>query len=173
MNMKVESFTPLNSLHVRCDGTVPIVLRFNGYTGPLEFAPKYWRTGNFKNTLIEVGVNPTSGELCKIVLTLLPPRRSERAFTKSPPKTSGVPCVSLSQWKDDKERIDVEQEVIWTLVERELTIVFGSVETSILKGIVCDRMTFLIDQFQELSGFQVSNLSEQEVANFLIAVGDR
>ncbi|GAA4441615.1 hypothetical protein GCM10023155_47570 [Bremerella cremea] len=77
----------------------------------------------------------------------------------------------MSQWADDQERVDVEQVVTASLVDRELMVVFGNVEPTSLMRIACDRISFLIDQRNEFRGITVGNLSEQEVANIRYAIG--
>lgn len=167
--MQIDTIYPTVAVEIECDGYVPLVIRFDGYKGPTSFAPKYWRTGDFKHSLIEVGVTPSSGVICKIVLTSLRPLQSEPTVTDVPSNATGLPSASLSQWADDQERVDFEQDVTGSLVDRELTVVFGNVASTSLKRIACDRVTFLIDQFEALRGIQVGNLSEQEVENIRYA----
>lgn len=169
--MRIDTISPTVPVEIECDGYVPLVVRYDGYKGPTSMAPKYWRTGDFKHTLIEVAVNPSSGAICKMVVTSLRPLQSEPIAINVPSNKTGMPCVSMSQWANDQERVDIEQDVTASLVDRELTVVFGKVEPTSLKRIVCDRMTFLINHFDEFRGITVGNLSEQEVANILYATG--
>src|SRR5690606_4303704 len=99
--MRIESIGPDAPVEIECDGFVPLTIRLSGYAGPSAWAPKYWRTGDFDRSLVEVAVNPMSGEICKIVVTLL--RHSEEAIVIADDLESrrGWPRALPSLWDDD------------------------------------------------------------------------
>ena len=171
--MRIDSFHPFESVEVKCDGTVPMVIRFNGYAGPLMWAPKYWRTGDFKHSLIEVAVDPVTGTVCKIVVTSLSYVYEDHllVFNVDAPNGSGIPTASLTMWENDQTRVDDAHDVKASLVERAFTVIFGDVGTSVTKTIKCGRVSFLISRDDELQGFQVDDLSDQEVENIRYATG--
>jgi hypothetical protein len=168
--MRIDTICPIVTVDVECDGYVPLVARFDGYKGPVSWAPKYWRTGDFKRSLLEVAVNPSSGAICKIVLTSLYEIQEKLFVDGEPCSKTGIPSASLSQWSDAQTRIDVEQRILGSLVDRELTVIFAEVESMPLEKIGCDRVIFFIDQFRDLRGFRVTKLSQREIDNLRFAM---
>ncbi|WP_231928966.1 hypothetical protein [Brevibacillus sp. SKDU10] len=79
---------------------------FNAYwKTPFAFPIQYWRTGDLKESFIEIGINSESGELLSITLLLLP-----SVFNGSPTfldgqkaiDQSGIPVFDMSAWEDIK-----------------------------------------------------------------------
>ena len=163
--MRVNSIISPVPVEVECDGYIPLVVRFGGYKGPTVFLPKYWRTGDFKHTLIEIGVNPSSGAICKIVFTALNLLQSKIILTNEGVTKTGVPCAALEQWENSTERVDVKNDVIGSLANRELTVIFCNLLPRNLEKIQCERIIFLIDHNTDLCGIQIMGLSDQEFEN--------
>jgi hypothetical protein len=169
--MRIETIGRAASFDIECDGYVPMVIRLDCYRGPSSFSPKYWRTGDFKRTLLEVAVNPFSGELCRIALTSLSQLRSVPVVFNVTSSKLGLPVASMSQWADNQERIDVDQDVTASLVGRDLTVVCGAVDGTYCERIDCNHLSFVIDARGQLRGVKVEILSDQDVANIQFAIG--
>ena len=167
--MRIDDICPTAAVEIECDGYTPLVARFGGYSGPISWAPKYWRTGNFERSLLEIGVNPLSGEVCAIDLVAIDKFRDKLTLNIQPCSETGIPVTSLSQWSDDLKTIDVKQEIIGSLVDRELTVIFGEAESAICKEVTCGRFAFFLDGLTDLRGFRVKELTPSELDNVRLA----
>lgn len=169
--MRIETIYPAVPAEIECDGYVPLVIRFDGYYGPDSWAPIYWRTGDFEHSLVEIGVNPSSGAICSVILVCLPGIESTALLKPTLSSTPGLPGAALYQWHAKSQsiealvRIDCNQRVAGSLVDRELTLIFGDIASGELKGVRCDRVTFLIDTAKNLRGLQIADLSHEECEN--------
>ena len=163
--MRINEIFPTAAVEIECDGDIPLTARFGGYSGPIFWAPKYWRTGNFEQSLLEIGVNPLSGEVCTIDLVAIDRFRDKLTLNIQPCSETGIPVTSLSQWSDDLRTIDVKQEIIGSLVDRELTVIFGEAESAICKVVKCGRFAFYVDGLTDLRGFRVKELTPSELEN--------
>lgn len=163
--MEIESINPVVTVEIECDSYVPVIIRFDGYEGPISWVPKYWRTGDFKRSLIEIGMNPNSGAICKIVLTLLCDVVSHPIAGEATSERSGLPIAAMSPWRDGQSRVDIKQVIANALTENELTVLFGVREFAELDKVMCGRVAFLIDRQARLCGLQVVRLNSQEIDN--------
>lgn len=169
--MQIESYSPFESLEITCDGTVPMILRFNGYAGPISWAPNYWRTGDLEYSLVEIAVDPTTGTICKIVVTSIQEISTESQLTKQVIRQMGcaVPNAMLTTWKGDQTRVDVEGDVGGYLDGRTYTILFGG-EQLANNVVNCGRVDFLMNSTDELCGFQVVELTDRELGNLRYSI---
>jgi hypothetical protein len=168
--MRIDTICRIVPVEIECDGYVPLVVRFAGYNGPVSWSPKYWRTGDFKRSLLEVAVNPLTGVICEIVLLLLPEIQEQLLVNCQPGSKTGIPSASLSEWGGVQKSIAFEQKIQGSLVGRELTVVFGEVESMPLEKIECAPVTFFVDSLKNLRGFRVTKLSEQDVDNLRFTI---
>ena len=169
--MRIETIYPAASVEVECDGYVPLVIRFDGYYALDFWVPIYWRTGDFERSLVEIGVNPSSGAICEVVLVCLPGIETTALVSAEASDETGLPGASLSQWPVESQwseaivRTDVNQRVVGSLVNGELILLFGDVDSASLRHIRCDRVAFLIDPSRNLRGLRVADLSPREIEN--------
>ncbi|MBL8892755.1 MAG: hypothetical protein JNL67_22455 [Planctomycetaceae bacterium] len=167
--MQVQSISPPAPVQIDCDGYIPLSIRVNGNS---SWPPKYWRTGDFKHSLVEVGVDPSTGAICKIVVTSIRDISTESQMAReiSGQQTNGVPNALLSFWGADQTRVDVEGSVHGYLDGHTFTIVLGD-EQDACKVVACDRVKFLLNSNDELCGFQVVDLADQDIENLRYAIG--
>jgi hypothetical protein len=64
--LEVIGFHPVEDTALEIDEYVPLRFRCQDTFDPV---PLYWRTGDFHRQLIEIGLNPYSGAVCKITVT--------------------------------------------------------------------------------------------------------
>lgn len=167
--MQIVSFSPVVPVQVEFDGYIPLVIRFKGNA---SWPPKYWRTGDFKRNLIEIAVSPTTGEICKIVVVSIQEVNIDFQATNDfgAQHCNGIPNASQAAWERNKTRIDVEGKVQGLLVRRTLTVFLDENQTS-FSLVKCGRITFLLSTSKILCGFQVIDLTDQEIENFHYAIG--
>jgi hypothetical protein len=167
--MQVESILPGRNATVQCDGYVPMIVRLDG---DFQFPPKYWRTGDFKKSLVEIGIDQSSGAICKVTVTSvngLEPNATQQTELVS--LEYGLPCVNPTNWDEAKNRIDVEQDVAASLVGDRFIIRFGSGGAHLVNSVRCGRLVFQIDDDNTLRGIEVADLTQEEIDNLRYATG--
>lgn len=169
--MRLRSLSPAVPIEIECDGCTPLTVRFDRHRRPASTALKYWRTGDFNNSLIEIAINPSSGEIVEIVVKALHSIVQEPIVASESHGETGVPVVSMSQWKGGQQSIDMPQEICGSLANRELTVVACEAKSMALAKLRCGRVVFLTDHLHYLRGFQVLGLSEADVNSILSACG--
>jgi len=167
--MKINSISLENSVSIKCDGYLPVIITFGGNDGPTTWVPEYWRIGDFKRSIVEISICPTTGTICKIVVTLLNKMLTVLPAYECLPAGKGIPNASLSIWQEDKGRIDVNQEVYGCLIDNEFSVLFSNADELRLQKSSCGRVAFLIDDSGILKGFEVGNLSQQDIENIKYA----
>ena len=166
--MKLSSLLPASGVEIECDGYVPLIARSVGCTA---FPLQYWRTGDFKKSLIEVGVDPSNGAICKITVTSLAGVGSHALQLADPSTTqAGLPCISLEDWAGSSRK-DVEQPVHAALLDNRLVLQLGPQKGQRTTAICNGRVVFQVDESSTISGIEILELSKQELEEFRYAVG--
>ncbi|WP_175016799.1 hypothetical protein [Massilia sp. YMA4] len=112
----------------------PIEVEFGDYV-PFKFSNRvearsprlYWRTGNFKSTLLEVEIDRETGVIAGVIL-LLPGQVSRNFPAQIVPEGklhSGVPIVDACYWPDDRVR-DEPNEISVFIGDNRLLILLSS-----------------------------------------------
>jgi hypothetical protein len=161
--MKVNAVIPPTGMSVECDGYVPLVAR---NFGDFVYCEKYWRTGNFKDTIFEFGVESTGGAICKMTITLM----NELSIVVHPSIElstiqDGVPCLDMKFWKESARVLDDSGSPTASLVNDRLIVRFSGNASGSCRGIRNGRLVYVVDEQEELSGVEVLGLSRQDVDN--------
>jgi len=138
---------------------------FNVYwKTPFVFPTQYWRTGDLKESFIEIGINSESGELLSITSILLPSVSYECPTFLDSQKDidqSGIPVFDISAWKNIKyihDPIDFQS----FFFNGKLTIVLDDTN-AVASTLSSEHVTFYFDSNQIMIAFELGNLSEEEV----------
>ena len=167
--MKVERILPPTGVAIECDGYVPLVAR---NIGEFTYCEKYWRTGDFKNTILEFGVKPTDGTICKVTVTLMGKfSRKLLPFVELCSIRDGVPCLDLMRWHESAKSLDDHGPFDASLVKDRLVIRFSNSDAKICHGIRNGRLIYVVDSDDELTGIEVLDLSSQEINNIMYTLG--
>jgi hypothetical protein len=166
--MKVNAVIPPTGMSVECDGYVPLVAR---NFGDFVYCEKYWRTGNFKDTIFEFGVESTGGAICKMTITLM----NELSIVVHPSIElstiqDGVPCLDMKFWKESARVLDDSGSPTASLVNDRLIVRFSGNASGSCRGIRNGRLVYVVDEQDELNGFEVLGLSRQDVDNIKLTL---
>jgi hypothetical protein len=130
----------------------------------------YWRYGNGKTSLIEIGLLET-GEICNITLTCLDQRyisKTDHPFTNMYSEEEGLPVFDTSSWKKDVENFST---IFKDEFNNEMSSIIGAnfLELSFLSEektkfyLKNDRLRFGINSRNELSSIQILDISNQDI----------
>jgi hypothetical protein len=159
--MKINTVLPPSGMSIECDGYVPLVAR---NLGDFVYCEKYWRTGDFKDAIVEFGVEINKGAICKMTVTLM----NELSDSTQQPFEliaiqDGIPCVDVKCWKESARVLDDTSAPSASLVNDRLIVRFSGAATGPFRGIRNGRLVYVVDEQDELSGVEVFGLSRQEV----------
>jgi len=166
--MKVSAVIPPTGMSVECDGYVPLVAR---NFGDFVYCEKYWRTGDFKDTIFEFGVESTGGAICKVTITLM--NELSKAVNPSSELSTiqdGTPCFDKKCWKESARVLDDSGSPTASLVNDRLIVRFSGNASGSFRGIRNERLVYVIDEQDELNGFEVLGLSRQDVDNIKLTL---
>ncbi|MEI8319168.1 MAG: hypothetical protein WCH79_14600 [Planctomycetia bacterium] len=166
--MKVSAVIPPTGMSVECDGYVPLVAR---NFGDFVYCEKYWRTGDFKDTIFEFGVESTGGAICKVTITLM--NELSKAVNPSSELSTiqdGTPCFDKKCWKESARVLDDSGSPTASLVNDRLIVRFSGNASGSFRGIRNGRLVYVVDEQDELNGFEVLGLSRQDVDNIKLTL---
>lgn len=86
---------------IEFDEYIPFTVEFEAGSSP---SPFYWRVGDGKSSLMEIGLNNHSGAVQSITLTSIKLEniiQADRTIPSNLPKVNGLPICDLSQWFTD------------------------------------------------------------------------
>lgn len=149
---------------------IPIAVEFDPYTAininfgswdPWLEATAYWRTGDLKEQLIEIGIATEKAIIRSITLVLIKKIIiKDKIFPKIHLET-GIPVFEKLNY--DKNLLFDEVGPIEMYVGTDKLQVLFSLNTITL-GLVCDRVICLFDNNKNFCGFEVNNITSEEKA---------
>ena len=133
----------------------------------------YWRTGNFRDSLIEIGLSDIDHSIERVSIVAVHNRQLAQAevvnfqrFTAAP--LNGVP---ICEWTWDKPSPGVIDEVgdfYVYICDSSISIRFGD-EFELKEIIVTDRVKFGVDTDGYIRAIQATDLQPSEIANIRLA----
>jgi hypothetical protein len=124
--------------------------------------PSYWRLlGSKPNPPLEIGINTDKNTI--IHITLFVDANSFREMSLEGIATqNGNIIIESNTFKKRNDYVDIEGEYFTTLSANNLMCVFGT-QNRIKSAIGNDRFKFLLTRDDELCGFEICNLSKNEI----------
>jgi len=120
----------------------------------------YWRSGDFTNQLVEVGVSEKIGVIRKITIVDIKKIILENKSFPRIQLKQGIPVFDSLNY--DKNLLFDEIGPLEMFVGKEkLQVLFS--HNKIIFGLVCDRVICLFDKDNNFCGFEVSNITDKEM----------
>lgn len=161
----------------RTEPKVDISIEFDPYV-PLTvladvekvIAPRFWRAGNGRNSLVEIGLQDTTGVLFSITLTMIDPAKiefTEVSLIDKGPVLGGLPVFNTGAWSSDNNSYhdsfvdEFRQNFRVILGPDYLRIVFDDIDspTTILE---CGRLKVGITSNKKLSTLTIDAVTLEE-----------
>jgi hypothetical protein len=128
--------------------------------------PLYWRTGDFKKSLLEIGLNQNTGAICRVTVTLIGSYSTTGLGDPTEVTTAhaGLPICDIGDWP--KDRFKDEPFTFATLMGEDSVSIWVAPEAPLRNiyevGPVCfatDGVGFLrLLQFKNLSRFNLDRV---------------
>ena len=124
----------------------------------------YWRTGDSRKSLFEVGIGKDSGKIRSLTLVQAKPvvqGLQKCVDEKMIPSKIGIPICDVSEFPANGF-IDEANDFQVCLSDDSILILFSK-ESHPISKIVCNRAIFGVDENNNMLSFQIVRLTENEV----------
>lgn len=164
--MKVIGLTSSFVEEIVVDAYIPIKVRWEPCTQELSspIPPYYYRTGDFKKSLVEIGIND-KGFMKKVVVTLVDKRYVYFKRTKEEIKISliekGLPLIDISSWPFSEIYWDVEKEFKVYIYQDSISLLLNS-EEKVISIVESHHVRFFLNDKNSIEKISFFNLSTKE-----------
>ncbi|WP_298772961.1 hypothetical protein [uncultured Shewanella sp.] len=158
--LNIISIKEPEEIQVLDSGYVPFIAEFKKQKISV---PLYWRTGNFKDTLIEIAINPDSGCISEISIVMLKSISSIADIHLDELLIeSFLPIIDVTGWPEDRF-LDVESDFEVYGSHKYLRVMFFKKEkiTKIYRSFSVD---FLVGKGDKLIGIGVAGVNIKEIS---------
>ncbi|WP_224930314.1 hypothetical protein [Bacillus safensis] len=159
--LKVTEYKDSQSINIEYDLYTPINIEFGSWNISKE-PTIYWRTGDFKKSLIEIGIGKYTGSLRSITLTLsenVHKMENLELDKKNINVIKGVPNFQVEE-HNDKIYIDEKGKLDVYIGLDKVLISFSENDTvSVLQN---DTVGFALDKDEVVCGIIISGMLEHE-----------
>ncbi len=133
----------------------------------LTESPRYWRTGDFRQSLLEIGVHPHTGRLLSITLVNIPRlgtlEPEEMAYDEAATLiTDQIPLFDLAAWSEGSPFVDEPNNLRARIGYNRLTIDWGDTPSGNY-AIQSGRCFMGIGDHYALIGLHLNPLSDAEI----------
>lgn len=159
--LKVIEYKESQSVNIEYDVYTPINIEFGTWNISKE-PTIYWRTGDFKKSLIEIGIGKHTGSIRSITLTLSENVQKVESLNldmKNITLIKGTPNFQIEEY-NDKTYVDENGKLNVYIGIDKLLISFSENDTvSIVQN---DNVGFSLDKNKMVCGIIVSGMLEHE-----------
>lgn len=161
MMLKVIDYKDSQPINIEYDLYTPINIEFGSWNISKE-PTIYWRTGDFKKSLIEIGLGKYTGNIRSITLTLsenVHKMESLKLDMEDINMVKGVPSFQIEE-SNDNTYIDVKGKLDVYIGKDRVLISFSENDAvSILQN---DTVGFVLDKEEVVCGILISGMLEHE-----------
>ncbi|WP_437728375.1 hypothetical protein [Sorangium sp. So ce861] len=155
--MKLIDVVQQQSEVISVDRHVPLQIQWGSHASPLI----HWRTGDLSRTLLEIGVDPSTGVICTLTLVLPGPVEQARAEA-SLAGLVAIPGIPVTNLIGTCEAYLDEPKALRVLRGRQSLMLDIGGRGTISKVMTTSRIRFGVDQHGELAAIEVFNLTPEE-----------
>ncbi len=161
--LRVDGISNQTKEIVEIDEFIPLKIRFDNWDSSKENI-YYWRTGDFDNTLFEIGITSMSHSIHSITIVQGDKNSFEyinyKINSESNIKTYGIPKCNIEKW--EKNRILDESGPFFVYFNEESIVVVFNKERVTQRVVTNGRVEFHIDNENFISSIQLNDLSYKE-----------
>jgi hypothetical protein len=169
--LKVIGHKEIRESSLEIDGYVPLSFRCWEVRSKTAI-PLYWRFGNLKTTLIEIGISQENGAIFDVTVVSLSEilnygANDDDYISENIPVISGLPVCEIKP-TDELTYFDEKREIISGLRKDSIVIWIGdkTEESTVYKA---GRLMFGVNSQNEICCLRVDHLDEEELKNFLFS----
>ncbi|WP_213421198.1 hypothetical protein [Bhargavaea massiliensis] len=159
--LKVRDYCPPKFTKVEVDLYIPITIEL-GTWNVSEEPTTYWRTGDFKKSLIEIGVGKDSGDIRSITLAVCEnvyKEDYEHLCLSDPESIVGLPVIHSNQENDE---IYHDEKGTLEVFLGGSTLYIKLSENEVVSYIKSEPIEFGIDNEHRICGILIKEIHERE-----------
>ncbi|WP_427340826.1 hypothetical protein [Caloranaerobacter sp. DY30410] len=160
--LKVKEILNITPINVEFDIYIPINIEFGMWDVSLE-PTIYWRIGNFKKSLMEIGIGSKKGIIRSITLTQINEIYdvNEENIFNEVPITEGVPVLEIENNNGNKNIFTDELKDFQVCINNDKVYILLSHQglVSVIKN---DRVSFGLDKNNLICAIQVDKITSDE-----------
>jgi hypothetical protein len=157
--LKVLEYKEKKSANIEFDVYTPINIEFGSWNISKE-PTIYWRTGDFKKSLMEIGMGKNRGDIRSITLTLSDNvYKIDKVNTKNLRVIEGIPVIQVDKFMNETY-VDEKCELKVYIGVNKVYISFS--ENEIVSIIQNDSVGFCLDNNEMICSIIVKDIGENE-----------
>ncbi len=137
------------------------------WPAPTTEPPRYWRTGDFRHSLLEIGVHGQTGQLVSMTLVSVKelsvwPPKGEHLDELATTVVNGIPVFDVTDWQNDTVFVDEPNDLRIKLGTDRVLIEWGR-PSAPARSLHSGRILFGVDERGALFSVQIAALSNEDV----------
>lgn len=170
--LTVKGSIQVENADLEIDDYVPFVFRNRDNQTSV---PLYWRTGDFKSSLLEIGINPETGAIATVKVPFFGIYEASSTPWKEPTArlAKGLPLCGLEIWsKSDefKDKFKDEAFAINAIIGPDFASFWLSAEVELDSFYICSQLCIGVDKekvirkidFIDLSGADIERITPRK-----------
>ena len=171
--LKVINSKAAQTVELSMDSYIPMMFRNLTEKCP---SPYYWRTGNLTNQLLEIGLNPDTGAIYEVTISVIDTIRQipDEHFLVYNDIAPGIPVCDLSIWPPrqtitdwHKENFVDEKRAFVTTISANSLIIQLCDMTTLHKGYKVESVFFGTDVYGCLCSLEFQNIASNHLTDLL------
>lgn len=152
----LKEIKDISKYELNVDYYIPISIKFNNSNNIF-----YWRTGNFKNSLLEIGIDSKTGELISITLVSINNvELINEPFHIQTALINGIPSFKCT-FNMNNKLYDIKEEIYVFLNKRYIFLQIGKMK-DVKKSVCLGNIYLMFNNKDILCSFLINNLSNDE-----------
>ena len=164
----IKKENPPANISIDIDEYIPFTI---AVISAVESSPLYWRSGDGKNSLVEIGLDRYSGSVCSVTLTAINPKKVEE--TSAPIRTDlresfGMAVFDIGAWLSDSNNYsdsfqdEFDNDLVLVIGEDYLALLIENSGEPV-RYIINGQLRFSITANGVLSAIEILDLDENQI----------
>ncbi len=167
--LRIVGSAEVDNCTLQVSDYVPISVRCVELTSS---TPLYWRTGDFKRSLLDIGLNQNTGAICKVTVTLIANyfKKTIEDLGEASILRGCLPICDISSWPSD--RFKDESFAFTTLIGENSVSIWMAPEAPLSAIYECGQIRFAADGAGYLRLMQFNDVNESDIDQVIRLVTD-
>lgn len=158
--IKIGNIKEVKNVSIKYDLYIPIDIEF-GKRNNVSESVLYWRVGDFEKTLVEIGVERNSKEICSITLVICDKVYEPESVYNSFHNTMiGCPMIVMSNL-EERTYIDESRSVAVYFEKNDVYILFDKTDVKVC--IINGNIEFLVDAENNWVGICIKDITQESL----------
>lgn len=158
--IKIGDIKEVKNVSIEYDLYIPIDIKL-GEQNKVSESILYWRVGDFEKTLVEIGIERNSKEICSITLVICDKvYELERIYNSYHNTMFGCPMIVIDNF-EERTYIDESRSVAVYFEKNNVYILFAKTDAKVC--IINGNIEFLADAENNWVGICIKDITEESL----------